>query len=152
MHPNVPSLCVRYTHNKHAVPDLKETEISREFAHMLTTVLNHHDKRGGSVDSDFLLALPLNRLKPEEGERLLHLLHRSKALTGGDVKGRRSAMSNKYTAAEKRLALILAEVNAGNDNLKIKREGFQLADFLRRVKRLNAKQYDQTTARLQNPK
>lgn len=147
----IPQLCVRYAHNKHAVPDIKQHTISHELTNMLAQLLDYHDEHKGEIHSEYLLSLPIQTLDPRESEMLLHVLHRSKCLSGGDVKARQKAITGRYDRDKNRLTMILAEIDAGNDNTAIKHEGRMLADLLKRVKRITVEQYRNTIQHLDDP-
>lgn len=146
----VPTLSVRYTSTRHAVPDIPDTHISHEMAELIKTLIDYHTKHQ-RISSDIVYSLPLEEHNPEASDLLLHLLHRSKSLSGGDLKARRKSLTTKYNKDSERLEMILAEIDAGNDNLEIKREGHKLANLLKRVKRLTTEEYNDTVYRLRNP-
>lgn len=142
---------MRYSHNHHAVPDIKQCTISHELTNILARLLDYHDEHRGEIHSDFLLSLPIQTLDQHESETLLHLLHRSKCLSGGDVKSRQRAITGRYDRDKNRLTLILGEIDAGNNNSAIKLEGRRLADLLKRVKRITIEQFRDIIRRLHDP-
>lgn len=147
----MPSLCVRYSSTKHAVPDIKEVRVGLGFVNAMHKCLGEYSQKGG-ISTPFITGLQLEKISPPDADLLLHLLHRSHALLGGDPKERRKAITRKYDNCQGRLSTILAEIDAGNDNLNIKKEGLKLADLLKRTKRITNTSYSDIVTHLQDPK
>lgn len=147
-----PSLCVRYAHNAHAVPDLKETKISKNGADIMNLIVRHYN-RERHVSDEFLKEMLMDTNVPEhEKAQILMTLYRSKCLSGGALINGKQALSMKHNNNEKRLQLILGEINAGNDNLEIKREGRKIADQLRRANRIDGPKYREILQHLKDPR
>ena len=151
LHDPVKKLSVRYSKTRHAVPDLPDCIVSDDFTQKLLHLMRFHDLSGGSIGKDILERVSLETLPKNEAERLIHLLHRSKVLRDGKDMVRRKHLTTKYSQAKKRLDLILGQVNAGNDNQELKKEGASLALQLRNTRRISSDQYKSVLYKLQNP-
>lgn len=147
-----PSLCVRYAHNAHAVPDLKETKLSRNAADAMGLIVREYNQMGHVSDEFLKDNLMDSNVDEQEKARILLTLYRSKSLSGGALVNAKHAITLKHNNNEKRLQLILGEVNAGNDNLEIKREGKKIADQLRRANRIDGPKYRQILQDLHDPR
>lgn len=146
----VKQLSVRYEHNKHNVPDMPDTPITDQAAKAISFLIDCHDAYGGRVHKPMLHRANLQSMDPDDAERILHLLHRSKVLVGGYPK-RRNEISRRYDTMQHRLDVIMGEIDAGNDNLAIKQEGRGIARTLKNTKRLNASQYLKIIEHLKDP-
>lgn len=145
-----PSLVVRYAHNGHSVPDMRETRVGPHFVGLLLHLTKHYH-RYKEVHSGHLRTLPIDKLPVEDADWLLMLLHRSKALTGGDIAQRRQAIGKRYDGLRTRLDIILGEIDAGNDNPDLKIEGKHIADTLRAAKRISAAEKARIISLLADP-
>ncbi len=150
-HDTMPSLCVRYTSTKHAVPDIREVRVGAGFVNALHKCLGEYSGKG-ALSTPFINDLHLEKIPSHDAELLLHLLHRSHTLLGGDPRERRKALSRKYDNYQSRLSTILAEIDAGNDNMELKKEGLRLADILKRTKRITHTSFADIVKHLQDPK
>ena len=114
-----------------------------------------------NLTRETLADLPLNDLPPEECELLMVILYKSKIphlsnnLYGSGVNdtsgvGRR-LLTQKYNNMEKRLSLILGEIDAGNNNLDMKEEAKKIGSFLKTVHRLTAVEYDAMLRHIKDP-